>query len=32
MAIVKLQNVSKIYDNVRAVDDISLEIEKGEWV
>lgn len=33
MGLITLENVSKIYDgDVRALDDVSLEIKHGEWV
>ena len=32
MALLELKNVSKIYDDLKALDDVSLKVEKGEWV
>ncbi len=32
MNIIELKNISKIFGEVRALDDISLSVKKGEWV
>ncbi len=32
MSLLQLENVSKIYGDLKALDNISLSIEKGEWV
>ena len=32
MSLLKLKNISKIYGNLKALDDINLKVEKGEWV
>lgn len=30
--VLELKNISKIYDDIKALDDVNLKIEKGEWV
>ncbi len=32
MSLLELKNVSKIYGELHALDDVSLKVEKGEWV
>ncbi len=32
MSLLELKNVSKIYGDLHALDDVSLKVEKGEWV
>ena len=32
MSLLEIQNVSKIYDDIKALDNVSLKVEKGEWV
>lgn len=32
MSLLELKNISKIYGNLKALDDINLKVEKGEWV
>lgn len=32
MSLLELKNVSKIYGNLHALDNVSLQVEKGEWV
>ena len=32
MSLLELKNVSKIYGNLHALDNVSLKVEKGEWV
>ncbi len=32
MSLLELKNISKIYGELRALDDVSLKVEKGEWV
>lgn len=32
MSLLKIDHVSKIYADVKALDDVSLEVEQGEWV
>lgn len=32
MSLLELKNVSKIYGNLHALDDVSLTVDKGEWV
>ena len=32
MSLLELKNVSKIYGELKALDDVSLRVEKGEWV
>ena len=32
MSLLELKNISKIYGDLHALDDVSLSVEKGEWV
>ncbi len=32
MALLELKNVSKIYGDLKALNDVSIKVEKGEWV
>ncbi len=32
MALLELKNISKIYGNLKALDNVSIKVEKGEWV
>ena len=32
MALLELKNVSKIYGELKALDNVSIQVEKGEWV
>ena len=32
MALLELKNVSKIYGDLKALDNVSIKVEKGEWV
>ena len=32
MSLLEIKNVSKIYGELKALDDVSLKVEKGEWV
>ena len=32
MALLELKNVSKIYGNLKALNDVSIKVERGEWV
>ncbi len=32
MSLLELKNVSKIYGDLHALDDVSMKVEKGEWV
>ena len=32
MALLELKNVSKIYGDLKALNDVSIQVEKGEWV
>ena len=32
MALLELKNISKIYGDLKALDNVSLSVEKGEWV
>ena len=32
MSLLEIKNVSKIYGELKALDDVSLSVEKGEWV
>lgn len=32
MAILELSHISKIYGDLKALDDVSIKVEKGEWV
>ena len=32
MALLELRNVSKIYGDLKALNDVSIKVEKGEWV
>ena len=32
MSLLELKNISKIYGNLKALDNINLKVEKGEWV
>ena len=32
MSLLELKNISKIYGELKALDDVSLKVEKGEWV
>ena len=32
MNLLEVKNVSKIYGNLKALDDVSFNIKKGEWV
>ena len=32
MALLELKNVSKIYGELKALDNVSLHVDKGEWV
>ena len=32
MSLLELKNIYKIYDDLKALDDVSLTVEKGEWV
>ena len=32
MSLLELKNISKIYGDLKALDDVSLKVEKGEWV
>ncbi|MGN0916342.1 MAG: ABC transporter ATP-binding protein [Succinivibrio sp.] len=32
MSILKIENISKIYEDVKALDNVSFTVEKGEWV
>ena len=32
MSLLELKNVSKIYGNLKALDNVSLTVEKGDWL
>ena len=32
MALLELKNISKIYGELKALDNVSLHVDKGEWV
>ncbi|MBO5560451.1 MAG: ABC transporter ATP-binding protein [Firmicutes bacterium] len=32
MSLLEIKNISKIYGELKALDDVSLKVEKGEWV
>lgn len=32
MSLLEIKNISKIYGDLKALDDVSLKVEKGEWV
>ena len=32
MSLLELKNISKIYGGLKALDNVSLRIEKGEWI
>ena len=32
MSLLELKNVSKIYGDLKALDNVSLHVDKGEWV
>ena len=32
MALLELNNISKIYGELKALDNVSLHVDKGEWV
>ena len=32
MSLLKIENVSKIYGNLKALDNVSLSVEKGDWL
>lgn len=32
MSLLKVEHISKIYEDVKALDDLSFEVEKGQWV
>ncbi|MBQ6374184.1 MAG: ATP-binding cassette domain-containing protein, partial [Clostridia bacterium] len=32
MALLELKNISKIYGELKALDNVSIHVDKGEWV
>ncbi|MBQ9624629.1 MAG: ATP-binding cassette domain-containing protein, partial [Clostridia bacterium] len=32
MSLLELKNISKIYGNLKALDDVSFTVNEGEWV
>ena len=32
MSLLALNNISKIYGSLKALDDVNLTVEKGEWL
>ena len=32
MSLLELKNISKIYGDLKALDNVSIHVDKGEWV